>query len=98
MASERFTVGEYIRDELDARGWTTADCAARMGGEANIDELTLDLHLAAIDAPEDHAIRRGKMGVSTACGLERALGIPAKTWLVLDRRYHENRDKTDASV
>src|SRR5690606_33604126 len=55
--AERFHVGEYLHDELIARGWTTRDCAQRMGGDVDISTLTLDFALAAWQAPEDHSIK-----------------------------------------
>lgn len=90
-----FPVGEYLKDELDARGWTTADCAARMGGDAAVNELTLELHLAVLDAPPDHAIHRGTMAEDTAEGLARAFGTSADVWLNLDRAYHQAMGHTN---
>ena len=86
-----FSVGEYLQDELEARGWTTRDCAERMGGDPDVDQLTLDLHIAVLHAPDDHAIHDGTMSEETARGLEIALGTSAQTWLNLDREYHRRR-------
>lgn len=88
--AEVFHVGEYLEDELEARGWTTADCAARMvepGENPDVWQLTLDLTIACIDAPEGHAGQRCFMGKETAERLERALGIDAQTWLNLEAAY-----------
>ena len=87
QSAERFCVGQYIQDELDVRGWTTRDCAERMGGDVDVDELTLDLHIACINAPPGHAIHEAMMNQSTADGLERATGVSAGQWMRLDFAY-----------
>lgn len=87
IPAEGFCVGEYIRDELEERGWTTRDCAERMGGDVRVNELTLELHIACIDAPLDHAIHRAKLNPETAAGLGRAFGTDAQGWLNLDAAY-----------
>lgn len=91
IGAQGFPVGEYLSDELEARGWTTRDCALRMGGDPDVDELTLDFILAVLDAPDEHPIRDATMGEGTARGLEIALGTSAETWLNLDRAYREWR-------
>lgn len=85
-----FHVGEYLADELDARGWTTRDCAERMSDdpeERKIWEMTLELTIATQFSPRHAA--GAHMGKSTAEALERALGTSAQTWLNLDAAYHE---------
>lgn len=99
IPAEGFCVGEYIRDELEYRGWTTRDCAERMGDEVDVHDLTLQLHIACIDAPLDHAIHQALMSPNTAEGLERAIGVSADMWLALDaayRRWHEHRMKGES--
>lgn len=91
MSDSNFHPGEYLRDELDARGWTTADCAARMGGDPVIDELACDMLIACASAPEGHAAQSVTFGEDFARGLETALGTSYETWLNLDRVYHERR-------
>lgn len=85
IGAEGFPVGEYIKDELEARGWSTRDCAERMGGDVDLDHLTLDLHLCV---SPDHAAHDATMSEETARGLEIAFGSSAETWLNLDRAYH----------
>lgn len=82
---ERFSVGEYLRDELEARGWSTWECARRMGGDFAVDVLTLDLHIAVIGAPTEEQCRLSPV---TAEGLSRAFGTSAEMWLNLDRAFH----------
>lgn len=88
IPAEGFPVGEYLDDELRARGWTTRDCAERMGGDPDIDRLTLDLHIAVIHAPPEHGIHDATMHEETARGLEVATGISAECWMNLDAAYH----------
>jgi plasmid maintenance system antidote protein VapI len=83
-----FHVGEYLEDELNARGWTTRDCAERMGGNVEIDTLTLDLTIAASYAPHGHVANKCFLGPDTAAGLAKAFGSSAETWLNLDAEYH----------
>lgn len=83
----RFHVGEYLQDELDARNWSTRDCAERMGGNVDVDHLTLDLTIASWQAPEEHSAKQTTMARETAEGLARAFGTDAETWLRLDEAY-----------
>ena len=48
-----FSVAEYIAEELEARGWTTRDLAARMSDKVapGIRVLALDLMLACANEP-----------------------------------------------
>lgn len=80
MSKERFHPSEYLADELQARGWTTRDCAQRMGGDPAVDELALDL-LMTCDP-------RLRIDEKTATGLARAFGTSAETWRKLKAAYH----------
>lgn len=84
----RFHPGEYLQDELDARGWSTRDCAERMGGDVDVDHLALDILIACASAPDGHAGTRVRINDRIAFALERALGTSAETWMNLDRAYH----------
>lgn len=80
--AEAFSVGEFIAEELEARGWSTRDCARLMGGNIDINELTIDLWLHLKD-PQMILSRE------TADGLERAFGVTSETWLNLDIAWRE---------
>lgn len=80
MSAECFPVGEYLSDELDARGWTICDCAERMGGDVELNACKLDFLIAVPDVLLDE---------ETAHGLERALGSSAQCWMNLDAAYHK---------
>lgn len=91
MSDTNFHVGEYIQDELEARGWSTLDCAKRMGGDLDVDALSLDMAIAAASAPPGHAAQRMTIGSGLAARLAIAFGIEAQTLLNLDATYHEKR-------
>jgi HTH-type transcriptional regulator/antitoxin HigA len=71
--AEVFPPGEYIRDELDARGWAQADLAEILGSSlSNVSDIL-----------------NGRRGISaeTAKGLGDAFGTSAEVWLALDSKY-----------
>jgi len=94
IPAERFTVGEYIRDELTYLGLTTRDCAERMGGGVSVDvhQLSLDLLIAMEQEPIGHPSKAMRLDIETAEGLERALGPSAGMWMRLDETYHSLSD------
>ena len=81
--AELFHVGVYIADELEARGWTTADAAKRMGGDPAVDELALDLWIACGDTV--HLI----MSDECARGLSLAFGTSPEIWMSLHKSFME---------
>jgi plasmid maintenance system antidote protein VapI len=82
-----FHVGEYLADELEARGWTSRDLAERMGGEVDINHLTIDLTIAASLAPAGHCAREATLDRETAEAWAKVFGTNAETWLNLDREF-----------
>ncbi len=73
IPAEVFSPGEYIRDELEARGWTQADLAFILGRPlASINKI-LSGHKAI--TPQ------------TALGLAEAFGTSAELWLNLEAKY-----------
>ena len=81
--AEVFSPGEYIQDELDARGWTTADLAERMGDRVAINQLAVEMLITVKD--------KGCMvGEPTAKALARAFGTSPEYWLNLDRAWRES--------
>lgn len=79
--AEVFPPGEFLREELDARGWTQTDLADILGKPAT----SLNLILT------------GKRGISpeVARGLAAALGTSPEYWLNLESSYQLWRVKTD---
>ena len=82
MSDTRFPPGEYLSDELEARGWTTRYLAEQMteavGGSADVWQLTVDLLIASPDVT---------LGDETAEALAAVFGGHAQTWLNLDAAY-----------
>ncbi len=70
--AERFPIGEYIREEMEARGWSADNMASRMclvDFDVMLCELELHLGMEDSDASlgEDTARRMGKvLGVEGA--------------------------------
>ena len=73
--AEAFPPGEYLQDELDARGWSIEDLAERIGWP------TEGLR----------AVAEGRRRVSklVAKALAEAFGTHAQTWLNLQASYDE---------
>ena len=85
IPTEAFHISKFIQDEIDARGWTIAQVAMRMGGFAE-DLLTLSL---IMDVHDKYIL----LGEETAEALGRAFGISAEYFINLDKacrvRAHE---------
>ena len=82
IPAEVFPPGEFLADELKARGWFQTDLADILGRD---DNLVSD-------------IIRGKRGITpeTAQGLADALGTSARYWLNLDTIYRLSQiERTD---
>lgn len=79
-------MGSYIQEELDAREWSIADLAARMGDtkkEREIWELTIELHIVLGDEPG------ALLGQTTANALARAFGTSPQYWMNLDAHHQQ---------
>lgn len=78
--AQRFHVGEFVRDEMEARGWSQSELAERMGG--NFDENYLVLDLMLLEDPHM------TLGQDTANQLAKAFeGTDPQTWLNLDASW-----------
>lgn len=77
VPAEVFPPGEYLRDELDARGWTQAEFAEIIGRPARL----------------VNEIIAGKRGITPATAKEigAALGTSAMFWLNLEAAYQLHR-------
>lgn len=83
IPAEVFPPGEFIREEMDARGWSAEDLAERFGGDYAIDLLVVNLCLHVHDTSLI-------LGRNTAEKLGRAFGVSPEFFLNLDtmwRRY-----------
>ena len=77
VVAEAFPPGEYIKDEIEARGWTQRDLAHVMGrSEPKVSELI-----------------NGKRAVTvqTARELGAAFGTSAEVWLNLEAQWRLRR-------
>ena len=82
--AEIFPPGEFIRDELDARGWTQGDLADILGRtEPKISELI-----------------NGKRAITpqTAKELAAAFGTSAHVWLSLEITFQLWKDQTEQTA
>ena len=70
IAAEVFPPGEFLRDELEARGWTQADLAKILGRPRRLISEIID----------------GKRAITaeTAWGLGDAFGLDPQFWLNLE--------------
>lgn len=82
--AEVFPPGEFLRDELDERGWTQADLAMIMGRP-----------LSAVNQ-----IITGKKGITpeTALELSGAFGTSAEFWLNLENAYKLSKVDADGGA
>lgn len=68
-AAETFRLGEYLGEEMEERGWTSLDVAARMAGESlAVDALFVDFVLV-IDDPRALISQRDYRRLETAFGV-----------------------------
>lgn len=80
-AAETFPPGEFLREELDARGWTQSDFADILGRPIQlVNEIVLGKRVIT---PE------------TARGLGDALGTSPQLWLNLESAYQLSRLKSE---
>ena len=79
---EKFHPSEYIRDEMDARGWSQTELARRMGGDLTMNLVALELYLGI--GPDNPGIR---LGLDTAAQLGLAFGVSAEYFLNLEQAW-----------
>lgn len=82
--AEVFPPGEFLADELEARGWSQTNLADILGRDVNL----------------INDIIRGKRGITpeTAQGLADAMGTSARYWLNLDAIYRLSKIERDDAV
>ena len=81
IPAEVFPPGEFIRDELEARGWTQADLAEILGRP-----------LKAVGE-----ILTGQTAITpeTATGLGEAFGVDPRFWMNLESAYRPSKVESD---
>ena len=78
----RFHPADFMQNEMDARGWSDVDVAARMGGDPVKTLLIVQMYLA-VGKTHDRRLRFG----DTAEKFAVAFGISAEFWLNLEREF-----------
>ena len=79
--AEVFPPEEFIRDELEARGWTQADLAEILGSPPKaVGEILMGQRAIT---PE------------TATGLGEAFGVDPRFWMDLESAYRLSKVKSD---
>jgi plasmid maintenance system antidote protein VapI len=89
-----FPPGEYLMDELRARGWSLEALAGKMGGafeERKADKLALEL---LVNIPQRGLL----LGRETAERLSQALGTSAELWLRLDAAWQASPESEAARI
>lgn len=81
MVAEVFHPWEFIAEELEERGWTKDDLAARMG-----DTHSFEVHRLALDLYEAVRTHDVVMGPMAEC-LARAFGTSAEFWTNLHEQW-----------
>lgn len=87
--AEVFPVSVFLREEMEARGWSEDDLLNRMPGSREGNGLWLDLIFA-----EFNLETRKDMRLGDASPLAHAFGTSKEFWENLDEAYHKhlNRD------
>lgn len=84
-----FHVGEFVREEMEYRGWSSRDLAGFMGyADLDVGECAVDLLVAVTDNPNV------LLADSDFDGLARAFGTSAELWKNIDaswRSWHAAR-------
>lgn len=85
ITGDNFFPGEYVRDELEARGWTQDDLASILG--------------RPIQAVNEILAGRKAITPATAKGLAKAFGTSPEFWMNLEAAYRLSlTDEEDADV
>ena len=80
IPAELFPPGEYLRDELGARGWSHSKFAGMIG----CDPSTVDRIVSGEE----------RITPETASLLEAGLGVSAQVWVNLEAAYRQGKDPT----
>ncbi len=89
---EAFPVGEYVAEELEARGWSTAHAAGLMDGNPAENELWLDL-LCCMPLWKKHG---HQFSQDEAERLAKLFGTSSVVWTDLYKSYLKAKGADDA--
>jgi addiction module HigA family antidote len=76
IPAQCFHPGEYIRDEMDARGWDVVELAKRMSAH----DMPVEIVQSLVDCKQD-------INPNIAFGLRRAFGTSADLWMNLQKAF-----------
>lgn len=82
--AEAFPPGEFLRDELDARGWTVTDLVTKIGGDERQQAVNEFAVLLMLTCPADPGLL---VGDDLASDLATAFGGTAVYWTNLDNAW-----------
>ena len=82
--AEAFPPGEYLRDELDERGWTVAQFAEMIGQPVQALSAILNA--------------KTEITTETAASISKALGTSAELWLNLETTYRQHKRRLAADL
>lgn len=86
MPAQAFPVGAYVRDELEARGWTATDLVIAMQPFQGVEERAVTaLSVNLLLHVDDPRLRLGKLAEPMA----KALGVSVEFLTNLERAYVE---------
>lgn len=88
IPAEAFHPGEYLADELRARGWTARHLAHEMTGHLETNTLTIELILGA-------PVYGAHIDQEFAAKIGDAFGTSADLWVNLDRAWHRWHELND---
>lgn len=84
MAAEAFHPSIYIKDELEARGWSIDDLAKAMPGDYGINHTALDFYLEI--GPDNPTMHLGDLAIEVS----RAFGVDDSLFPNLERAWLEH--------
>lgn len=91
--AEAFHPSQYIRDELEARGWSLDDLALRMGGDFGVNRLALDFYFELGPTEPDMRI-----GLQSAAQLGIAFSVSPALFLNLEKAWLASSPRQEASA
>ena len=80
MSAEVFPVGEFIRDELEARDWSVNEMASRMDGDPTVNACVIQ---NLIDVPDTY------LEPETAEQIGAAFGTSTAIWCRINETYRK---------
>ena len=84
MPAEVFPPGEYIKDEIEERGWTQEELAEILG--------------SPVQLVNEIIAGKRSITVETAKGLSTVFGTSAQFWMNLESMYRSSQARTRAPL